>query len=100
MSVFFEKVTLFFEGDASCVWNATTHNITKKRILSSAFNVSLPWNGVAGSRYPALDGEVVLDTRSSISAFAATYEPSKMRVTPDPKLGSKEPSSSPTKKQK
>ena len=66
----------------------------KSASLSLAFKVFLPWNGVVGLRYPALDGEVVLDTRSSTSAFAATYEPSKMRVTPDPKLGSKEPSSS------
>jgi hypothetical protein len=80
-------VTLFFEGGAPCVSNATTHNTTKKRILSLAFKVFLPWNGVVGSRYPALDGEVVLDTRSMTSTFAATCEPSKKRVTSDPKLG-------------
>ncbi len=38
-------------------------------------------NGVVGLRYPALDGEVVLDTRSITSAWvAATYEPSKNGV--------------------
>ena len=43
-----------------------------------------------------LDGEVASDKRSIISAFAATREPSKKRVTSDPKLGALGPSSSTT----
>jgi hypothetical protein len=42
----------------------------------------------------ALDGEVASDKRSMLSAFAATCEPSKRRVTSDPKLGALEPSRS------
>ncbi len=72
------------------------HTIYKKGAWCKAHSTFLyPGTGLRSfAKTSVLDGEVASDKRSIISAFAATREPSKKRVTSDPKLGALGPSSS------